>query len=149
MVQPRFGLRVPRIPAEAALVAAQRDQRRKPFERAVGGLKRHQRIIPAIGRCDHNARRTEVDPQLHLLWLPHNAIHALQWCPMKKWLALAPLVCSAQHIDNLKQLTFGGQNAEAYWSPDGKRLIFQSTRDGAATVPTSIGISSADVHGPV
>jgi len=29
----------------------------------------------------------------------------------------------------MKQLTFGGQNAEAYWSPDGKRLIFQSTRD--------------------
>jgi TolB protein len=36
----------------------------------------------------------------------------------------------AQHLDNLKQLTSGGQNAEAYWSPDGKRLIFQSTRDG-------------------
>lgn len=35
------------------------------------------------------------------------------------------------HISNLKQLTSGGnQNAEAYWSPDGKRLIFQSTRDG-------------------
>ncbi len=28
-----------------------------------------------------------------------------------------------------RQLTHGGQNAEAYWSPDGKRLIFQSTRD--------------------
>ena len=41
---------------------------------------------------------------------------------------------SAQHLDtsNLKQFTFGGQNAEAYWSPDGKRLIFQSTRDGRA-----------------
>jgi Tol biopolymer transport system component len=25
-------------------------------------------------------------------------------------------------------LTTGGENAEAYWSPDGKRLIFQSTR---------------------
>ena len=35
----------------------------------------------------------------------------------------------APHVDNIKQLTFGGQNAEAYWSPDGKRLIFQSTRD--------------------
>ena len=33
------------------------------------------------------------------------------------------------HISNLKQLTSGGQNAEAYWSPDGKKLIFQSTRD--------------------
>jgi TolB protein len=35
----------------------------------------------------------------------------------------------APHLDDIKQLTFGGQNAEAYWSPDGKRLIFQSTRD--------------------
>src|SRR5579862_2657047 len=34
------------------------------------------------------------------------------------------------HLSNLKQLTTGGQNAEAYWSPDGQRLIFQSTRDG-------------------
>ena len=30
----------------------------------------------------------------------------------------------------MKQLTFGGENAEAYFSPDGKKLIFQSTRDG-------------------
>ncbi|MGC8760517.1 MAG: TolB family protein [Bryobacteraceae bacterium] len=32
------------------------------------------------------------------------------------------------HLANLKKLTDGGQNAEAYWSPDGRRLIFQSTR---------------------
>jgi TolB protein len=32
------------------------------------------------------------------------------------------------HLQNVKQLTSGGQNAEAYWAPDGKRLIFQSTR---------------------
>jgi Tol biopolymer transport system component len=31
-----------------------------------------------------------------------------------------------KHLANLKQLTFGGQNAEAYWSADGTRLIFQS-----------------------
>src|SRR3954453_13130481 len=31
-------------------------------------------------------------------------------------------------FSNIKQLTSGGQNAEAYWSPDGKRLIFQSSR---------------------
>ena len=36
----------------------------------------------------------------------------------------------AKHFSNIRQLTHGGQNAEAYWSPDGKRLIFQSTRDG-------------------
>ncbi len=32
------------------------------------------------------------------------------------------------HLASIRQLTFGGQNAEAYWSPDGRRLIFQSTR---------------------
>ncbi len=34
-----------------------------------------------------------------------------------------------KHLRNVKQLTFGGQNAEAYFSADGKKLIFQSTRD--------------------
>jgi Tol biopolymer transport system component len=29
-------------------------------------------------------------------------------------------------LANVRQLTFGGQNAEAYWSADGRRLIFQS-----------------------
>ncbi len=33
------------------------------------------------------------------------------------------------HMRHVKQLTFGGQNAEAYFSYDGKRLIFQSTRE--------------------
>jgi TolB protein len=32
------------------------------------------------------------------------------------------------HLQNLKQLTFGGQNAEAYFSYDGAKIIFQSTR---------------------
>ena len=33
------------------------------------------------------------------------------------------------HLGEIRQLTNGGENAEAYWSPDGKRLVFQSTRD--------------------
>src|SRR5712664_3270961 len=37
-----------------------------------------------------------------------------------------------KHLRNMKQLTFGGENAEAYFSSDGKKLIFQSTRDGRA-----------------
>jgi Tol biopolymer transport system component len=36
------------------------------------------------------------------------------------------------HLANIRQLTFGGENAEAYWSADGKQLIFQSKRDGLA-----------------
>ncbi len=42
-----------------------------------------------------------------------------------------PLAISGEtHLKNIKQLTFGGENAEAYFSPDGKQLIFQSKRDG-------------------
>jgi Tol biopolymer transport system component len=37
-----------------------------------------------------------------------------------------------RHLKNLRQLTFGGENAEAYFSFDGTRLIFQSARDGYA-----------------
>jgi Tol biopolymer transport system component len=31
------------------------------------------------------------------------------------------------HLKDIRQLTFGGENAEAYFSPDGKKLIYQST----------------------
>ncbi|MGZ8509488.1 MAG: TolB family protein [Chitinophagaceae bacterium] len=31
------------------------------------------------------------------------------------------------HFKNIQQLTFGGDNAEAYWSYDGKHIIFQRT----------------------
>jgi TolB protein len=47
------------------------------------------------------------------------------------WVLCVSPMCwgESAHLDNLKQLTSGGnQNAEAYWSPDGRRLIFQSTR---------------------
>ena len=40
-----------------------------------------------------------------------------------------PDMATAQekHLRNVHQLTFGGQNAEAYFSADGKKLIFQSS----------------------
>ncbi len=40
----------------------------------------------------------------------------------------APLDPRERRLANLRQLTFGGQNAEAYWDWTGSRLIFQSTR---------------------
>jgi TolB protein len=39
-------------------------------------------------------------------------------------------VAGEKHLTNIKQLTFGGENAEAYFSFDGRQLIFQSKRDG-------------------
>ena len=34
------------------------------------------------------------------------------------------------NIQSIKQMTFGGQNAEAYWSKDGKHLVYQSFQPG-------------------
>jgi len=33
------------------------------------------------------------------------------------------------HLRNIRQLTFGGENAEAYFSPDGRQLIFQARHE--------------------
>jgi TolB protein len=37
-----------------------------------------------------------------------------------------PKIDESTHLKNIRQLTFGGDNAEAYWSPDSKSLTFQS-----------------------
>ncbi|MDB5196606.1 MAG: hypothetical protein JWP88_977 [Flaviaesturariibacter sp.] len=45
------------------------------------------------------------------------------------------------HFKNIRQLTFGGDNAEAYWSFDGKDIIFQRTsaKEGIACDQMFIG----------
>ena len=47
--------------------------------------------------------------------------------PNSKAVAASP---GEGHLANIRQLTFGGQNAEAYWSKDGKRITFQSLQPG-------------------
>src|SRR5687768_3811828 len=37
-----------------------------------------------------------------------------------------------KHLKEIRQLTFGGENAEAYFSPDGKKLIYQYTAQRGA-----------------
>ncbi len=39
-----------------------------------------------------------------------------------------PADARERHLANVRQLTFGGQNAEAYWDWTGTRLVFQATR---------------------
>jgi TolB protein len=43
-----------------------------------------------------------------------------------------PASASEPRLANLRRLTDGGENAEAYWSADGRRLVFQTTRAGVA-----------------
>src|SRR2546430_17052219 len=50
------------------------------------------------------------------------------------------------HLRNLRQLTFGGQNAEAYFSASGRLLIFQ--RQGPDEHCDQMYIMGADGSGP-
>jgi Tol biopolymer transport system component/Iap family predicted aminopeptidase len=84
--------------------------------------------------------------------------------PGPRWIALALAACAASqrpasearpdepHLRDVRRLTHGGQNAEAYWSFDGKQLSFQARAvgeqcdriyrmklDGSDPVPVSSG----------
>ena len=56
-------------------------------------------------------------------------------------------VAGERHLKNIRQLSFGGENAEAYFSFDGKQLIFQSKRDGRACDQIyAMNIDGSNVH---
>jgi TolB protein len=58
-----------------------------------------------------------------------------------------PEAGESRHLSNIRQLTDGGENAEAYFSADGKRLIFQSSRDGrACDLQFTMNIDGSDVR---
>ena len=49
------------------------------------------------------------------------------------------------HLSNVRQLTFGGQNAEAYFSFDGTHLLYQSTpREGGCDQIYSLELATGD-----
>lgn len=48
------------------------------------------------------------------------------------------------HLANLRQLTFTGQNAEAYWSVDGKKLAYQAQFPGSGYPDEQIFTMNAD-----
>ncbi len=51
------------------------------------------------------------------------------------------------HLRNVHQLTFGGQNAEAYFSADGKQLIFQSSHgDVKCDQIFTMNIDGSEMH---
>jgi TolB protein len=57
------------------------------------------------------------------------------------------IVDGEKHLSNIRQLTFGGENAEGYFSFDETRLIFQSTRDSFKCDQMFVmKLSSGEVH---
>ncbi len=49
-----------------------------------------------------------------------------------------------RHLLDVRQLTFGGENAEAYWSPDGRHLVFQSTSGGGCDQQYVMDLATGD-----
>jgi Tol biopolymer transport system component len=84
----------------------------------------------------------------HLFMLASVAAGSVACSPRSSGVAtmIAPET-GERHLRSLRQLTNGGENAEAYFSADGKRLIFQSTRDGRACDQEYVmNIDGSDVH---
>ena len=97
--------------------------------------------IPRFARDDSSCLDTETVGLILLKYRFALMKTLLLVLTLSNWLVL-PCVAAAQdsdvpnlatpqekHLKNVRQLTFGGQNAEAYFSAGGKKLIFQSTRD--------------------
>src|SRR6476660_7119325 len=66
------------------------------------------------------------------------AVAAFAWCLQPGYAGeptAAPQAAAGpeRHLKNVRQLTFGRQNAEAYFSFDGTKLIFQSTNNWMGT----------------
>jgi TolB protein len=58
-----------------------------------------------------------------------------------------PAQLDEDHLTNIRQLTFSGENAEAYFSFDGSKLIFQATsRDGGCDQIYTMNIDGSDVR---
>ena len=55
-----------------------------------------------------------------LVWMPLSHAQTMHTAPIEN------LPSSEPHLAHVKQLTFGGDNAEAYWSFDSKAITFQS-----------------------
>jgi TolB protein len=53
-----------------------------------------------------------------------------------------------RHLRNIRQLTSGGNNAEAYFSPDGRRLIFQRQEqvDAGCDQQYTMKVDGSDLH---
>ena len=84
---------------------------------SVRNATRHPRGLDASDQLGPARRRGSVrGGDRRERWEPriHTAARAAWW--------------REKHLRNIRQLTRGGENAEAYFSPDGSRLIYQSTR---------------------
>ena len=87
-------------------------------------------ILPAIALLALSACDSSRSPSTKLL---PGAAPAAESAPARRTNPYEGTLTSVhwpgeKHLANVRQLTFAGENAEAYWSADGRKLVFQSTR---------------------
>src|SRR5687767_9838501 len=121
----------------SAAVSSRRRSSLKP-----GTLRRKKACVMFVphsteARLDSTAERGY---SKRMRWLAPVAFAILAGCqppPVRPGVAPAPAqppavavaaTAAEPHLSNLRMLTNGGENAEAYFSADGRRLIFQATR---------------------
>ena len=68
-----------------------------------------------------------ISPAFVLLVLLVLSSFSDHFMPLQQQPADSVQYANEKHFKNIQQLTFGGDNAEAYWSYDGKSVIFQRT----------------------
>ncbi|MCW5936511.1 MAG: PD40 domain-containing protein [Fimbriimonadaceae bacterium] len=85
-------------------------------------------LILALCALGSHASPTVADCSCHA-YLPEGPQEAR---PMAEWPDNKPWKPDAKetHLKNIRQLTFGGQNAEAYWSLDGRQITYQTRQPG-------------------
>jgi len=100
-------------------------------------VKSNETLVFPITAKDASARRgteecapasSEDRRRRRLSWLPASHLVSLVCAGISVFGSEPP--AAEKYLKNLRQLTFEGENAEAYFSSDGRRLVFQSTRAG-------------------
>jgi len=71
-------------------------------------------------------------------------VPVVEWSPSAGKDVSALLHADETHLSELRQLTFSGENAEAYWSPDGRRLIYQKTGPGGCDQQYVMDLDTGD-----
>jgi Tol biopolymer transport system component len=104
-----------------------RDSRRMCGERGLRALRAVQAVFRLLARRGAPAASFAALASAACGGVPAAARQTL--APTTE--AKAAIRPDEEHLTDLRQLTHGGENAEAYWSPDGRELILQARPTGS------------------
>lgn len=83
-----------------------------------------------------------------MVWVAVAAAALLAAGPQVAPSGAGPALPAEKHLGNVRQITFGGQNAEAYFSADDKWLIFQHAGKSVACDQIYLVPTAALLNGP-